>query len=463
MDIKVGLSIYNKPWLIEPNAGLQLLDYWEKMMDQKIPFDYRQFKSESEETEGPSFSELKQKFFALDNTVVAPTNRWDLKSFKGFEGAGVAIIPVSGPLMKADFCGDFGTANLANMHKLASQSASVHTIIKVIDSPGGTVDGTQDFANTVKNSPKNTITLVDGLCASAAYWIGSAAKEMFAIVDTSIIGSIGTMCSWYDKSQYYEQMGIVLREYYATRSTDKNRAFNEANKGLPKMLIQETLNPLNNVFLQSVEAQRAGKIDLAKEDVLTGKTYISNDATSNGLIDGVKTLEEVIGYANDKAKTSKKKTYTMTAVNRFGKALKVANATEFPVVSGGFLVTEEQIEAIDSQLAENETTIRTTTTALGTLQERETAFNEQEARVTAATTAQQTAEANLTTANSRIQELETANAALKTSNDSLDASVKRFMGGKGKQTEDPAQQGEQTEAIDNNASHNKALDKMLGN
>jgi ClpP class serine protease len=295
---KVALNIYNKQWLIEPQSALNLLDLWERIMDNQTTW-----RAEKDDAEN-GYRQLK-KLFAQSSVILAPDNVWDAEQFSGFDGADVAIIPVNGPLMKYDYCGWFGTANLGNMFKLADSTASIKSIVLLVDSPGGTVDGTSAFADLIKKSRKTTMAVVDGMAASAAYWISSSANEVIATSKTDIIGSIGTMVSWWDRSKAMENNGYVLREYYASKSVDKNRGFREANAGDGRMLIQEMLDPINNEFTGAVKSNRSGKLDLATEDVLTGKTYISSRAKEVGLIDNIMSFEKAIARSLQLAKTIK--------------------------------------------------------------------------------------------------------------------------------------------------------------
>lgn len=295
---KVALNVYNKPWLIEPQSALNLMSLFEQVMQSETTW-----KAESEQARD-GYQQV-QKLFAKSDVAFAPIDTWQAKTFTGFDGAAVAVIPVLGPLMKNDFCGDFGTANLANFLRLADNTPSVKSIVLMVDSPGGTVDGTASFADAVKRTKKPTMTIVDGLAASAAYWIASSANEVIATSKTDMVGSIGTMVSWRDASKYYEENGIVLRQYYATKSADKNRAFNEANAGDGRMLVQEMLDPLNNEFLGAVKSNRSGKLKLDQEDVLTGKTYTSSKAKEFGLIDQIMPYDKAIQKALSMAKTIK--------------------------------------------------------------------------------------------------------------------------------------------------------------
>lgn len=294
MNIATGLSIYNKPWLIEPNAAIQLFDFWEKVVAGESNWDY---------TAAMQKESAYPKFFAKEKVVMAPASSFGMDDFKGFNGASVAVIPVSGPIMKNDYCGSFGTNSLKQLTQMAAQTESVKTIMFVIDSPGGTVDGTQSFANAIKGAGKRTVAITDGMMCSAAYWLGSQADEVYCSSGTDFVGSIGTMCSFVDKSKAMENKGVVLREFYATASTDKNKIFSDAVKGDGAKLVSEHLDPINDVFLSSVRSARGGKISIEKENVFSGKTYVAAQAQEFGLIDGIKSFEELLSSELVRANT----------------------------------------------------------------------------------------------------------------------------------------------------------------
>lgn len=283
MDVKTLLSIYNKPWLVEPQAAGQMLDFFERTVASGGMWDYKE--ANGAESKGDDDT---LKFFASSVAVARGYN------IKGLESARIAVIPVSGPLMKADYCGSPGTARMAAMVKQAAAAPNIETIILAIDSPGGTVDGTQAFADAVANAGKRTIAVVDGMMCSAAYWIGSQCNEVYASSRLDFVGSIGTMCTLVDRSEAQKASGTVVREYYADASADKNKMITDAVKGDGKALIAEMLNPINDVFLATVKKARGAKMS-SDENVLTGKTYTADKAQEHGLIDGVKSMDEVIG------------------------------------------------------------------------------------------------------------------------------------------------------------------------
>ncbi|HEU4634347.1 MAG TPA: S49 family peptidase, partial [Flavisolibacter sp.] len=221
---------------------------------------------------------------------------------------------------------------------------SVHTIVLLIDSPGGTVDGMESFAEAIKNSPKTTVSVIDGMMASAAYRIGSSADKIIATAKTDIIGSIGTMISFYDRTQYNEDQGIILREYFADASKDKNRDFREAKAGKGRLLIESLLNPMNDIFLEAVKENRGDKLN--EKETLTGKTFLAEQAKEYGLIDEISSLDTTIENLLNKNTSIKMK--IKSTFKNIMSLLGITASTEEVELS------QEQLTKIDAALPELE-------------------------------------------------------------------------------------------------------------
>lgn len=221
--------------------------------------------------------------------------------YNPFEGAtpgSIAIIGMSGPIMKYDNCGDPGTQTYSRIINAAKANPNIVAAIIVADSPGGTVDGTVDLASAVKalNKLKPVVTFVDGLMASAMYWVGSEGSEIIANNATATIGSIGTMIAFADVQPKMEKDGYVFHYITADASSDKNKEFLDTRQGNYDAL-KLKLNSINDEFLSSVKDNRKGKLDLKNENVLTGKTYLADDALANGLIDHIGSFDFAIERA----------------------------------------------------------------------------------------------------------------------------------------------------------------------
>ena len=215
----------------------------------------------------------------------------------------IAITPVSGPVMKQDYCGSPGTKSMLQFMQQADANPNIVGHILHIDTPGGTVNGTFNFSDAIKNLSKPVVAFVDEMACSAGYLIASGAKEIIACNDLCRIGSIGTYMSFDDDSEMKAAAGIKTIEVYASASTEKNKAFKDARAGNTDTLLNEMVDPYNIAFMDAVSKNRYGK-SLDKANTLNGQTYMSADALKYGLIDGIGDMNYAVKRVNQLAKKS---------------------------------------------------------------------------------------------------------------------------------------------------------------
>ena len=267
----------------------------------------------------------------------------------------IAVIPIVGAIMKRDqFCGPVGTQTIMDSIKQADANPNISAIILKIDSPGGMVDGTQELADAIKQTTKPIVAYADGLMASAAMWIGSAANEIIASSETANIGSIGTMISFADMQPMYEALGVKFHEIYASQSIDKNKIFSDALKGDYSSIQKEMLDPTNKIFMNAIKTNRKGKIDLTNENVLTGKIYMASDAVKYGLADSIGNFDYAISRANELANSNSinnnSKQYEMK-IKESWTAIKSYLSAKFSTeVVEGTELTVDHIEKMNEEL-----------------------------------------------------------------------------------------------------------------
>ena len=220
----------------------------------------------------------------------------DLEENEIPEGS-VGVSYFIGPITKYDSSLRYGTKSRVAMMKELAGHENIKALVNVVDGPGGSVDGTKEAADFIKSIEKPVVTFIDGMAASASYWIASAGDEVYANIETAEIGSIGTMVRLTDWSGYDEKNGIKEHIIYATKSKDKNRDYHDALEGKYSSIIKNQLDPLNEIFIESVKANRPN----ASEDVYSGKMYLAEEASDKGLIDGIKTFEQAIERAAELA------------------------------------------------------------------------------------------------------------------------------------------------------------------
>ncbi len=436
----VLFAITNGMWLIEPRfvessygivarvlQGLPAYEVHENDNDESLPF---------------------KGTFSIDKTgAVIYGNKYN--PFEGAQPNSTAVIGVSGPIMKYDNCGDPGTKSYQSILARAKQNPNISSVVLVMDTPGGTVAGTQEFAQAVKDFGKPIVTFVDGMMASAGYWIGSGANEIIVSNETAEIGSIGTMCSFMDADKMWEEKGVKQHIIFADASKDKWKDYLEAKKGNYD-LIKAQLNTINDVFLSHVKANRAGKIDLNKENVVTGKIYLGAEGVKNGLADSMGSFEFAVSRAQALAsgeveETTPTPTQNLQTQNNMKKiTLSVAAFSAIIAMSG--VTPEAGKDTVDVELTDDLLTKMNNAIADGAKAKTDLA----------------TATESLTTAETKVTETAKELSSAKDDNKVLSAKVSTLEN-KGassavKTGNEIVPGADEAQAIIDNLPHNKAVD-----
>lgn len=211
----------------------------------------------------------------------------------------IVMIDIIGPILKyGDVCTYGSVDHQMTISKFAN-AKNIAGIILNVDSPGGEAAGTASLANTIRQAikMKPVVGIVqDGIAASAGEWIFSACQECYVTEETDAVGSIGAYTTIYDVSGWFEDQGIKEYTIYAPQSKDKNGEYRQVldSKGENTTLIEEDLRFLVEDFKKDVTAFRGQRLKTAKEDPFTGKMYNAAAAAKIGLIDGIKSLEQVV-------------------------------------------------------------------------------------------------------------------------------------------------------------------------
>lgn len=363
-------------------------------------------------------------------------------SYRVRPGSNVAMIPsgsnviisISGPLMKSGGMCSYGMKDYGQLLAQIGSADNIKGVLLDIDSPGGQAYGTSDLAYEIKqlNSKKPVLAVInDGYAASAAMWIASACREIYTTKSTDKVGSIGVYTSIADYNKHYkEYFKLDVKDIYAPQSTDKNKSYSEAIAGNEDEL-KADLSVLAEAFISTIKENRGER--LTSDEWNTGKMYYSEDALRIGLIDGTMPFEKVLERLDTLSTPSTKKQISKTNTMAFEKTLAVAKAESFAVVEGGFLLTEENLTAIETELANG-----------ATLQEQVSGYQ------TAATADAETIEAN----ERRISELMAEVEALQPEA-SGDGTVLPIAG-------DPGPQKKMRSYNDPNSAINRKADRRFG-
>jgi len=240
-------------------------------------------------------TERAADFYVQENRL---SNNADLYRTEGE----VAVIPISGPLMKrrSFFSFLFGGSTYLDISRAINAALNddqIGAIMLAIDSPGGTISGVEAVSDLIFEARKQKpiIAYSDGLLASAAYWIGSAA-EVIVADKTARIGSIGVLMIHTDYSKADEKRGI--KETYITAGRYKAIGNNsEPLSSEAREYIQSELDYIYSIFVDTVARNRDVETEKVLSDMADGKIFIGSQAKDAGLIDRIGNYSEAAGIA----------------------------------------------------------------------------------------------------------------------------------------------------------------------
>lgn len=209
---------------------------------------------------------------------------------------GVARIPIEGPIMKRvpmllRLFGFRATSALEaqSLVSRAVNDPSVKSILLAIDSPGGTISGIQELADTIYSArdQKPIHAYASDLAASAAYWVGSQATR-FTANRSAKVGSIGVYSTIVDASKAFDEAGLKV---HVIRSGEHKGVGETGTPITERHLasLQKTVDRAAELFTADV-ARGRGLSAKQAEKLATGETWFADDAAANGLIDAVESI-----------------------------------------------------------------------------------------------------------------------------------------------------------------------------
>jgi signal peptide peptidase SppA len=211
----------------------------------------------------------------------------------------VVVLPMVGTMtqranMMTEHSGMLSTDTFGKMINQLANDPSVKSIILDIDSPGGSMFGIEELTQNIRAAAgqKRVVAVANSLMASAAYYTGSAATKVFA-APGSLVGSIGVIMTHIDHSEALAAEGVK----YTFVTAGKYKALGNATEPMGEdamAYMQGLVDDGYDQFLSAVAQNRRVSKSKVKEQYGQGKVLSAKDALSVGMIDGIRTLDEVI-------------------------------------------------------------------------------------------------------------------------------------------------------------------------
>lgn len=201
---------------------------------------------------------------------------------------GAALIPITGPIFRranlfTEISGATSVEILARDIQAAIDDPAISRIVLELDSPGGQATGIAELAAMIRQSPKPITAYVDGMAASAAYWLAAAAGEI-VLSSTSLVGSIGVIVSYRpEKDAPIKIISSQSPLKQADPATDQGRAE-----------VQRLVDQLAEVFVADVAQMRGVTPEQVLADFGQGGLKVGAHAVAARMADRLGGFESLI-------------------------------------------------------------------------------------------------------------------------------------------------------------------------
>lgn len=266
---------------------------------------------------------------------IAGGANWDSDGEESGKGKGVtAMVKVRGVIADGEMA---SAANLKQSLDKAFKSSDTKAVVLEINSPGGSPVQAGQVYDEIKRQralhPEVKVyAVISDLGASGAYYIASAADEIFAD-KSSLVGSIGVTAANFGYVELMQKLGVERRAYTAGEHKAFLDQFQPRNPEETKFW-QGVLETTHQQFISAVEAGRGERLK-AKEhpEVFSGLIWSGEQALKIGLVDRLGDTDyvarEVVGASKVVDFTTKK-----SMVDRFANKVGAAVAEQISMRLG---------------------------------------------------------------------------------------------------------------------------------
>lgn len=264
----------------------------------------------------------------------------------------VAVIPITGTIahrmggMDA-MSGGASTKQISADTRRALDDNSVAGVVYHIHSPGGTVDGVPELADEIRSlrGSKPIYAVADTMAASAAYWIASAADEVF-VTPSGQVGSIGVFAVHEDFSEQYEQLGERRELIASSKFKGEGMDFMPLTSEL-RAHIEEQVLAYDDLFVSAVAKGRGVAEGLVRNKFGQGRMVMAKDAVRVGMADNVGTLDAAIDQILqiDVGGSGRRVAESRRLVMKSGVPIKLVRPLDAEVVEPADEATEEPLQS----------------------------------------------------------------------------------------------------------------------
>jgi len=231
----------------------------------------------------------------------------------GGAGNGIAVLPLYGVVtqrgnMVDDVSGpgSVSTQQFAASLRQALTDESVSQILIDIDSPGGSVYGVAELADEIisARAQKPVIAIANSLAASAAYWIGACASELY-VTPGGEVGSIGVWQAHQDYSKAMDEAGVKTTLISAGKFKVEGNPYTPLDEDAQSFM-QSRVDDYYAAFTKAVAKGRGVSIAQVRDGMGQGRVLGAEAALTSNMVDGIASLDDVVRKMRRNAKVQNK-------------------------------------------------------------------------------------------------------------------------------------------------------------
>lgn len=211
----------------------------------------------------------------------------------------VAVLPLWGVVAQRlnlldAMSGGTSTEQFAAAFRQALADPNIGGIVITVDSPGGSVYGVPELAAEILRArgQKSVVAVADSLMASAAYWIGSAAEQLY-VTPGGEVGSIGILTGHADMSQALANEGVTISLISAGKYKTEGNPYGPLTDEA-RAAIQARVDEYYGMFVGAVAKGRGVPASQVRNGFGEGRLVGADAAERMGMVDGIKTLDQVL-------------------------------------------------------------------------------------------------------------------------------------------------------------------------
>jgi signal peptide peptidase SppA len=211
----------------------------------------------------------------------------------------IQVLPLYGVIaqragMMTETSGGTSTEAFKRQFDSAVADAQIDAILIDVDSPGGAVSGVDELSAAIHaaRGAKPIVAVANSLAASAAYWIATAADSLY-ITPTGETGSIGVIAAHEDDSALYEREGVKTTLITAGKYKGEGNPYEPLSEDA-RTYLQSRVDEYYAMFVSRVAKNRGVAVSDVRGGFGEGRVVGAKAAKAMGMVDGIKTMEEVI-------------------------------------------------------------------------------------------------------------------------------------------------------------------------